>query len=160
MIARTIEITEDRVRALIDAYGADPDRWPEGERDAALTRIASDPTLRSILDDARALDTLLDAAPMPEPSPSLRVALKLIPERQRGTNWFGWLGIFTAPWQPAAGLAAAGILGLWVGVTQPNIPTPFSPVDTQIAANEFGDDDPLADAVRSAIGAGNGDLLP
>lgn len=159
MIARTTEITEDRVRALIDAYGADPNRWPKGERDLALSHIANDPALRAALDETRVLDTMLDAASVPEPSLALRVALNEIPDRQRGTDWFAWLGIFTAPWQPAAGLAAAGILGLWVGVTQPNIPTPFSPADTQLVA-EFDDDDPLADAVRSAIGAGNGDLLP
>ena len=26
------EMTTERVRSLIDAYGADPERWPAGER--------------------------------------------------------------------------------------------------------------------------------
>ena len=44
------EISEDRLLALIAAYGADPLHWPESERTAAQQRAATDtPAIRQAL---------------------------------------------------------------------------------------------------------------
>lgn len=159
MIANTNELTDDRVRAMIDAYGADSSRWPVEERSGALARIARTPELRAALDNARALDALLDTIPNPAASPAMKVSLKDIPDQRRGAGWLGWLGSAVASWQPAAGLAAAGILGLWIGITQPNFPAPTLLGETPVAADALFED-PLDDAAGSAIGAGDGDLRP
>ena len=45
-----------RAQEIIAAYGADVARWPSAEREAAQRLIAGDPTLRSELDVAAALD--------------------------------------------------------------------------------------------------------
>ncbi|MDV6331922.1 hypothetical protein [Asticcacaulis sp. 201] len=50
----------DRFQALIDAYGASPARWPEAERRAALDFLAGDPAAQARVDQARALDDMLD----------------------------------------------------------------------------------------------------
>lgn len=57
----TVSVSADRFKAIVDAYGADPVRWPDAERDAALRFAADDVRARAWLDAARALDGLLDA---------------------------------------------------------------------------------------------------
>ncbi len=52
----------DRFTAIVDAYGAEPRRWPEAERDAALALAASDPRAEACLDEARVMDAMLDLA--------------------------------------------------------------------------------------------------
>jgi hypothetical protein len=61
-----------RLRALLDAYGADPERWPEAERTAAQSLLAGSEAARAELAAAAALDATLDAlAEPPAPSPAL-----------------------------------------------------------------------------------------
>ena len=54
-------LSADRFKAIVDAYGADPAAWPDAERDAALRFLAADARAGAWLDEARALDDLLDA---------------------------------------------------------------------------------------------------
>jgi len=54
-------LSADRFKALLDAYGADPARWPDAERDTALHFLADDARAQAWLDEARLLDDLLDA---------------------------------------------------------------------------------------------------
>ena len=54
-------LSADRFKAIVDAYGADPVCWPDAERDAALRFLTADARARAWLDEARALDKLLDA---------------------------------------------------------------------------------------------------
>ena len=54
-------LSADRFKAIVEAYGADPLRWPDAERPAALRFLAKDSRARAWLDEARALDGLLDA---------------------------------------------------------------------------------------------------
>ncbi len=52
-----------RFRAIVEAYGANPERWPRGERNAALAfREAEPEAAEPILAEARALDVLLNEA--------------------------------------------------------------------------------------------------
>lgn len=50
----------ERAIALLDAYGALPDRWPEAEREAMLALLAKSPELRAQRDTVASLDSLLD----------------------------------------------------------------------------------------------------
>lgn len=52
----------DGFRALLDAHGGDPARWPAAARDDALVLLAAEPRARAVLDDARRLDALIRAA--------------------------------------------------------------------------------------------------
>lgn len=55
----TANITEQRVRALLDAYGSDPVAWPPEERDAALAILAQSPGLQAQQAQAARLDNLI-----------------------------------------------------------------------------------------------------
>lgn len=62
----------NRFQALIDAYGADAERWPFGERDAAEALLEESGAARAILSEARTLDALLADAPPVAVSPALK----------------------------------------------------------------------------------------
>ena len=57
----------DRLKSLLEAYGANPSRWPAEERDAAEAMIAASDQAREALAEASRLDALLDQAPPPPP---------------------------------------------------------------------------------------------
>ncbi len=58
-------MTPERFQALISAYGAEPRRWPEAERDAALAFVERHGEAQAWLDHERGLDAMLDLAAMP-----------------------------------------------------------------------------------------------
>lgn len=57
----------DRLRAVLAAYGADPARWPQSDRELASLLTTRDPALVAPLDDARTLDLVLAQASHPAP---------------------------------------------------------------------------------------------
>ena len=108
-------MTRERLGALLDAYGGDLRRWPEPSRLAASALIARDPAARLLLDQALALDALLDQAPMPLPSRALRTRLI---ERAAPPVWrqsLAALWPFGPAWQPAAAFALVAALGIALG---------------------------------------------
>lgn len=103
-------MTEDRFRAILDAYGADPARWPEAERAAAQAFASAHPDLVA---EAAALDALLalDAGEA-APSPALRArvlgaAPNVTPLRPRG--------VFAGNARALAALAACAVMGVALG---------------------------------------------
>jgi hypothetical protein len=68
---------------LLDAYGADPARWPDAERDAAMAMINADPTLAARRDEAAVLDGLLMQAETPQPSAAFWKARQVMAKRYR-----------------------------------------------------------------------------
>lgn len=52
-------LTQERARALIMAYGADPDRWPSEHREALSLALANDQTLRACAADEAKLDQMM-----------------------------------------------------------------------------------------------------
>ncbi len=108
-------MTRERLGALLDAYGGDLSRWPAPSRVAAEALIARDPTVHRLLDQARALDTLLDQAPAPLPSGILRARVLA---RRSPTLWrqsLGALWPFGPVWQPAMAFALIAALGIALG---------------------------------------------
>ncbi|WP_453978448.1 hypothetical protein [Brevundimonas sp. Marseille-Q4549] len=101
----------ERLQALAEAYGGDLRRWPADERAFAESLVAADPAARVLLDEAAALDALLDASPSVAPSADLTArVLRAAPgarakSRPRRAVWF--LG---------AGWAAAACAGVIAGV--------------------------------------------
>lgn len=55
-----------RLNAILESYGADPARWPEAEREAALRSIEADPEMKRALGAARVLDAMLAKVPAGE----------------------------------------------------------------------------------------------
>ena len=65
------QMTSKRLRQLLDAYGAGPDRWPPEEREAALALLENSSEARAERDMAARLDAVLDRAPAEQPSSGL-----------------------------------------------------------------------------------------
>jgi anti-sigma factor RsiW len=120
-------MTEDRVSALIAAFGADPARWPEDERAAACAMLASSERLRAELAGAAMLDDRLDAL-RDDPFVSLpderlaamaariedrqlenRERVRMPPKRRS-------LGLLPSEW---GSLAAACVFGVVLGLSTP-----------------------------------------
>lgn len=60
------QMTFARFQAIVEAYGAEPRRWPEAERDAAAAFVRHDPeAAEACLIEARAMDAMLDLAQEP-----------------------------------------------------------------------------------------------
>ena len=102
---------EERLQALADAYGADLRRWPADQRAFAESLLAVDPSLRDALDQAAALDALLDTAPTPVPSAALTARVLAAAPRPRASG--RWR---QAVWYLGAGWAAAACAGVVAGV--------------------------------------------
>ena len=101
-----------RLHALAEAYGADLRRWPASERAFADSLIAADPSLKAVLDEAAALDALLDAAPAPAPSAALVArVLAAAPKARRPRLHLDRIALYMG-----AGWAAAACAGVVAGV--------------------------------------------
>jgi anti-sigma factor RsiW len=99
----------NRFEALVAAYGATPNRWPEEERDAAQAFAQADPRAKALLAEADSIDTLLFAHKVAEPSRTLRaMVVEGAPTKRRltGRAKLWWSGL---------GLALAGASGMLAG---------------------------------------------
>ena len=115
-----------RLSAILAAYGADPERWPEEEREAALALTKSSVPAARALAEARMLDAVLQQQSFPDISEEteqftlLHSAIVSQARRRPTHTWFGrWFGFDLAPsqlWPSLAGLALASVLGFAVGL--------------------------------------------
>jgi len=100
-----------QLQALLDAYGAEPRRWPAARREPAEALLARSPEARALQAAAARLDGLIDTAGV-EPAPAHlvgRVIAAAPQPRAQGGRWFAGL------LKPAAGLAFAAVLGVALG---------------------------------------------
>jgi hypothetical protein len=106
-------MTAERFIALVEAYGADRRRWPEGERAAAEAFVAAWPEVAGpVLAEADDLDALLGRSTAPQASAALRdrVIAAAASAPRAGRRWIDRLGlIFGAGWA-AAGVVAGVML--------------------------------------------------
>ena len=100
------EMTPERFVALLDSYGAAPDRWPEDERAAALALLSADPDASSAYERESLFDDLLTTSRAPLPSIALTqtVLAKAPVRRFRKRLLTRWTGL------ALAGAGAAGLL--------------------------------------------------
>ena len=122
-----------RFEQLLQSYGANADRWPTTERDAALALVQASSDARRLFDETVQLDGILDLAASPEPTAAL--AARIVAAAEPAPAWREWLaGIaaeiwpFGRQWQAAAILASAAILGLALGTV---------PLPSTVAENEL-----------------------
>jgi len=141
-----------RFRRLIAAYGADPARWPPGQRARADALLARSTKARTLLAEARAFDSLLMADAKPPAGERLAAAIvartidavqesPLTPARAIALDWS-----LVRLWPQAVGLAAAAVLGFVVGWTD-LLPESFG-----------GDTIDLADVLDAGIDDGGAPL--
>ncbi len=110
------QVALDRFQDMIDAYGAEPARWPADRRAWALDVLTRSAAARALLPEAARLDNVIAAArPAPAPSHLVGRVLAQAPQTRAasfmaGRNWLQRL------WHPAAGLAFAAILGIGLGL--------------------------------------------
>ncbi len=134
----TVEtMNEDRLKRLIEAYGAAPARWPLEERAAAERYLADHPRDLAGLESERALDQALDAwAPQLATAALRERILAAAPTARRGWAPASWAGL----WLSGAGLAAACAAGAIVGATMiaPSVAGAF-PSDRSEASSLLSD---------------------
>jgi len=127
-----------RFAALTEAYGGDPRRWPQAEREAAAA-FASSETGQAISRNAGALDALLDSYSIRHPGKALhdtilRTADRYVVRRRHQRFW--WLGL---------GLAGIGLAGAIAGLVLVTVVTPEIQPDHYVLdanATAFGDAGP------------------
>lgn len=128
---RQTPLSRERFQALLDAYGADPRRWPSEERQAAQALLAQDARARRLQDEAGQLDRLLDAWQAPEPSAALMGRILAAAPPEPATDalpW--WQRLVPLGWlvRSATVMACAGIMGVIIGQHMPPL-FPASPVE-------------------------------
>lgn len=126
------QITRERLEAIVASYGSDPERWPEAERQGALTLLEDGEVVAGLRDAAR-LDALLEGAERPQPSNMLKANLlegavnsltfHSAPGRvhQSGWTWHltGMMDAFANLKPLALGSMMAPVLalGIWIGAS-------------------------------------------
>mgnify|MGYP005810166613 CR=1 FL=1 len=154
------EMTLGRLSEIIDAYGASPARWPEGERAAAEALLERSEEARRLAGAAADLDLLLDLAPSAEPSADL--AARIMAARPRPAPGFaprmaarpsGWRAFaqlvwpYGSPTVPVGALALSIMLGAGLGAGLPSMANTLAlelgsssaGVNTASASNGAGD---------------------
>ena len=114
----------ERAAALLDAYGALPDRWPEAERETMLALLAKSPELRAQRDAAASLDSLLDLwDPQPQVHP-FSLPESLPPQQSPERRWRAMLiNDLLNPlvgWQRVAFAATPIMIGFFWGLQGTN----------------------------------------
>lgn len=94
-----------RLAELLDAYGADPRRWPAAERAAAQALLAASPEAASLQRRAALLDDALDQYVATAPAPALRQALLAAAVLPQRASWREMLADF---WRDLGGWRLAG----------------------------------------------------
>lgn len=129
-------LNNERFRALIEAYGAAPARWPEAEREAALAFLEHSGEARELSDRAGELDAVLDGVPATVPSAAL-IGRLLAGRPAAALSWrdlvFGAMPV----WRPATAFALVLLLGFGLGWTRVWPPLAEVPVEIDIAAIAF-----------------------
>jgi len=139
MVDQIEVISLDRIGQLIDAYGANTDRWPTPERDLALVFIATSSNAQRLIEEAKKLDEELNTLPQPKLSPRLKRAVldaftpPTTANENSGTigalkSWGSWTNL---SWHKS--VAAAAIFGLVCGV---GISQVFTPAGTTVNAQQ------------------------
>ncbi|MFQ5939628.1 MAG: hypothetical protein ACE5KL_06105 [Alphaproteobacteria bacterium] len=127
-------VSLDRFRAILESYGASPDRWPEAERDGALALIAESEEARKLRDAARRLDGVLRHLTPPAPSEALLDSLRRQPlpgaarREAEASGWkhHGWRLPLVWPIGRLVAFATVALVAFAIGLS---VPSPLRPGD-------------------------------
>lgn len=119
-----------RLKQVLEAYGGNPDRWPEAEREGLLALLRGNAEAGSLHTEQKALDAALDAPAAPAAPEALRasilkIAVPAAPAKEAEIIPFRKAPPSAKPAQPAGGpffnwqtaalLAASLLIGVWIG---------------------------------------------
>lgn len=124
----------ERFKAIIEAYGSGPQRWPAGERAAALAyRDAHPREAEALLGDAAVLDRLLDRLDPPAAGVALTARIMASAPAARVNRLRLWWG--------GASLAGIGFAGALAGALAVAVLSPMPATDdgALYAATAFSD---------------------
>jgi len=113
----------ERFAAMLDAYGAAPERWPAHERGAAESLLASNAEAQALHQKADAMDRTIDRFAVAPAGMALADAIArhaLATPQERPFSIASWLtDVLGGPplWPRLAGFAAALVVGLGIGFT-------------------------------------------
>jgi hypothetical protein len=141
----------DRFAALLDAYGADPARWPDAERAGAHALLDRSAEARARRDAAAALDALLDRAAAVQPSSAL--AARILAQAPRAAR--AKVVRLRARVAAVVGLAAAASLAIWL-TQRPAARQTLRPA----AVAQLGEYQTPTDALLSALDLDADDTMP
>ena len=90
-------LSKTRAQEILNAYGADPERWPEDERQSLIQLLAQSPELQALRETGAHLDGLLDEW-QPKLSCSTDTLISSLPAQpRRKQNWPDQLAAFFFP---------------------------------------------------------------
>lgn len=131
-------MTFERLIEILDAYGADPARWPADERAAARAFVAKDARAADALAQARRLDEWLDTYDPADDASAARVrnalekAIPHVPSATAIPLLVAW-----STWQRAAALAAVLMFGIATGMVTSAVSPPVAGNETDIVRLAF-----------------------
>lgn len=79
----------ERLKALVEIYGGDRDRWPVADRLSMKQLVADDEQAAEIVAEAQALDRLLDAAPVLSAARISDLTSRIVAAAQTEGRWQG-----------------------------------------------------------------------
>ena len=112
------ELDFDRFQAILDAYGASPDRWPAEERAPASKLLARSADAKRIHAAAEHLDSVLDSAVPPPLDAAFAERIRGLPRREPETASAIRRSGFAALARIAAVLLV-GLVGVAIGLAIP-----------------------------------------
>ena len=131
-------LSQERAATVLRAYGADPERWPESEREAMQRTIAQSPELQAMAAAEESLDqrlsthsvavslsvddvlAQLDSLPAQQIAPSVPVSDVSSSDVSSQSGWFDeglFAGVSGKWWRPAVAACAPLALGVALGVS-------------------------------------------
>jgi hypothetical protein len=114
-----------RLRAVIAAYGADPERWPAEDRDPLRTLVATSTEAEAIVAAELPLDRALNLLESPAPSAALTARLSRWPLPRAADAPRRRAGIWSVmPVAAAAAAAVALTIGWLAWIARPDDPAP------------------------------------
>ncbi|MCR9268038.1 MAG: hypothetical protein NXI03_10755 [Alphaproteobacteria bacterium] len=123
---------QDRFFEIIEAYGANPARWPEAEHDAMLAFIDAYPdTVGEALAEAAALDAMMEADEVMPSDLLQRRILKAFPAAPAATP------VARPRWQIPVAAAAALLVGVFAGFASGALTASDSTIDDIVYADAF-----------------------
>ena len=131
-----------RLELVLDAYGADPQRWPADERET-LVREAKSPEGLALMAEAAGIDAMLNALPQPAmPAGALERMMATVPGRETSAEIVDFSTVRKSgknqmfrEFVPAAvAVAACLVLGVMLGTSQ--LAEQYLPANMVVASND------------------------
>jgi hypothetical protein len=111
-------MTLSEFQRLLNTWGSDLQRWPEGERERAAALLRDSAAARELRAEEQQLDRALDAQPLPiGPEPSARALRRLLRSQlDRLPEQVGFWGAnFSFGWVRAGAFAVVAMLAIALG---------------------------------------------